>query len=607
MQADEVQLRAIQHGDGPMLVTAGPGSGKTYVITHRIHYLIHSLGISPEKILVITFTKYSAMQMKERFAKLCDDAQSAVCFGTFHALFYRIIQESRVTGLGVASHKDKVRILYDIVKEDGAGYPEKELLEEFLRQFSLIKNMGFTRDAYEPAYFEKKFFWRIYEKYHHGLKTAGKIDFDDMLLECLNILKTKPEILKHWQNMFSYILVDEFQDINAVQYEILLLLAGNDGNLFCVGDEDQAIYAFRGASPDLMFRFLKDCPTAQQIMMTANYRSDANIVSISADFISKNKNRFRKEIAGNSKALGNIRVRCKNTTGIQYESLVEDLRDVMTRKPDYSMAILLRTNRISQHLLGELSRNGISCRIKTGLKTLLQEDVTKDILAYLELASGKLNHENILRIMNKPLRYLSKELLKDKNLTWEGIELLAMKKRFVYERFCQFRQQIEFMKDLPLYGKFMFIKNSCGYGMYLKERDIKNGNHEGMEVLEEIRRSIKEYESFDAWRESLEENEAQNTANETESEDTGVSILTMHGAKGLEWDAVFIPDICDGMLPFHKAKNQAGLEEERRIMYVALTRAKRELFLYSVHNPIEEKKESIYFKELDRFSKALES
>ena len=293
---DEIQQKAVTHGEGPLLVTAGPGSGKTTVITHHIKFLIDYLGVPPKEILVITFTKSAATEMKERFMRLCDIRNTEVVFGTFHAFFYQILRRS--AGFqhdSLLKEKEKYTILRDILRDKKIHFYENTYLEDLLGEISQANNQN-SIDKFESALVDQEIFKEVYFEYKRRKSGLHKIDFDDMVTECLSLLRCDRNILQKWQKSFRYILVDEFQDINPMQYEIVKMLAEPHHNIFAVGDEDQSVYSFRGANPKICFSFMEDYPEAKQIFLSVNYRCHKDIVEASKSLISHNRHRFKKEI-----------------------------------------------------------------------------------------------------------------------------------------------------------------------------------------------------------------------------------------------------------------------------------------------------------------------
>ncbi len=598
LQADEVQLEAIQHGAGPMLVTAGPGSGKTTVITYRIYHLIHSLGISPEQILVITFTKAAAGQMRNRFLSLSKEEGNGVTFSTFHAFFYHLIQEENAfETLSVLKESEKKKIMAEAVRRAGISYPQNEMIEELLRQISYMRNHFVDCSAYVPVYFQKDFFERVYLDYTEQLKILGKIDFDDMMLECRRLLYGCADVLQRWQKKFTYFMIDEFQDINPLQYDILMLLASKTKNIFCVGDEDQAIYGFRGASPKLMFSFLDAFPDAKHLLMTRNYRSDAQIVSAANRIIQKNKERFNKKVIANSeKKDGLLKLSCFEDKNVQYREIAKQIKHYLKDNKPEEIVVLFRTNSISQEFLDAMYEEKIPVRMHTNFQTLADEEITKDIYAYLQLAGGMLTYHNFLRVMNKPVRYLSKDLLQCKVLSFEALEKKASSKIYCLEQINLLKKQLQFIAGLPPYAAVHYIRKGIGYERYLLEKEPEK-HMKITKILDDIQISIKKFHTAKDWMEHLLflKEEAAKAQDNTES---AISLLTMHASKGLEYNCVIIPDVTEGNFPFHRAKTISELEEERRVFYVGMTRAKSHLMLCSVKNSVAEMKPSVYFEEL---------
>lgn len=585
------------HGDGPMLVTAGPGSGKTTVITYRIHHLIHSLGISPEKILVITFTKAAAKQMKERFTFLEQNRENAVVFSTFHAFFYHIIKiEDRFNQIQVISESQKRNIMTEMVRKVTGYRPQTEFVEELLRQISFMRNQMIPLDEYSPLYFNKNFFLQVYQSYTEYMKNSGKVDFDDMLLDCLSLLKSSEDVLKRWQDRYDYYLVDEFQDINPLQYCILRLLTQNRENIFCVGDEDQSIYGFRGASPETMFLFLKDYKNVNHLYMTNNYRSDKKIVSLANKIIQKNKKRFHKEVFACKKYDDySLTIKKFADTQEEYKYIFDLLKEFLQKYKPSEIAVLFRTNNIPSLFYDTAKHREIYVSGSVDISNRLKIELIKDIYAYFMLSEGVLVSEYFLRILEKPTRYLPKEMFGEVDLSWDSLFKKVSGKFYETQQLTDLQKQLFFIRDMPVHGAFIYIRKGIGYEEYLKNTKRKEWNKVS-EILDELQKKSKEYSNLIDWIEYLEGIKDYDKRNNEQEQN--INILTVHAAKGLEWDCVIIPDINEGEYPFHRAKTESEFEEERRIFYVGLTRAKKHLVLTSVNNRYSEIKPSVYFEEL---------
>ncbi|MBQ7973293.1 MAG: ATP-dependent helicase [Lachnospiraceae bacterium] len=595
--ADELQLKAIHHGEGAMLVTAGPGSGKTTVITHRIHYLIHHLGVSPEQILVITFTKSAAVEMQKRFISLCNNQMLPVFFGTFHAFFYGILKEqSEFRTISLIQEKEKNSLLKEVIYLHAGFYPEEEMLQEFLRQFSYIRNHDIKPEEYEPLYYEKELFLKVYREFYGKLCHVKKIDFDDMMLMCRKLFKDNPAFLDKIRARYSYILIDEFQDINAVQYELMHAIAGAEGNIFAVGDEDQAIYGFRGSDPMLMFRFLEDYREPQHVFLTKNYRCDGEIVKLADCFIRRNTKRFQKDFFAvqtrdkKSVFLGNY----KNSKKC-YEDMACKIKELLLNCKPEQIGVLFRTNASDPALIKCLEENCIPVK---GINRKKKEDipsVIKDIHAYLYLGEKVPEKNALLRILNKPCRYLPTDLLRENDVSWDSLEVLLQNDPISLNQLLRLKEHITTLHGMCPYAGVLYIRKAIGYEKYLMEE----GNQKDLEILSLLQHKIKEYDCFQHFESALEEGGAVFTG-EKKWHENGIVMSTIHQAKGLEYEYVFIPDILEGMYPFHKAKTKEALEEERRIFYVAMTRAKKGLFLYTVEEKAEEKKPGIFYEEIKK-------
>ncbi len=591
---NQTQLSAVTYGEGPLLVTAGPGSGKTTVITHRILHLIANPGVLPNEILVITFTKSAAEEMKERFLRLTNEKDTQVVFGTFHAFFYQILRQS---GLyehdSIIKEKEKYSLLRDILKTFQIKFHENTFLDEILSEISLIKNKQ-TKENHTSNVLEDDIFHAVYAEYLRRMKIMNKIDFDDMVTKCYELLLKDGNVLRKWQERFRYILVDEFQDINDLQYQILKLLAQNHHNIFAVGDEDQSIYSFRGANPQISFQFLKDYPETKQIFLSINYRSDISIVKASLNLIRHNKNRFIKHIDSFQKEGGHFHVLQYDCEKEEYEALAKQLSEYNKAGKIQQCAILFRTNMINPVFLKELRKYHIPYHIPHTIKSWSEHPVVKDILAYLSLSKGNMCKKDLMRVMNKPSRYISADMTGDtEEVSWDIIRENARQKTDVRNHIQKMQQDIYFMKELPLVAALSYIRRGIGYEKWLKSQE-SNVYREGEEILEWLRELAYECETLEELKVALEEE----YESESDREDK-VPILTYHGAKGLEWPTVFLPDVIDGITPYRKAKKKEEIEEERRMFYVALTRAKEDVYIYSLHPDEKHKKSpSIFLKEM---------
>lgn len=594
---DETQQKAVTYGEGPLLVTAGPGSGKTTVITHHIKYLINNLGISPKEILVITFTKSAATEMKERFLRLCNIENTEVVFGTFHAFFYQILRQSAdFDHNSILKEKEKYAILRDILKVKKMHFYENTYLEDVLNEISQVKNQN-NLNEFKSLLMEQEVFKEVLDEYEYRKKSLHKIDFDDMITNCYDLLKKDENALFRWRKRFRYILIDEFQDINPMQYEIVKMLAEPHHNIFAVGDEDQSIYSFRGADPRICFQFMEDYSEAKQIFLTINYRCNKDIVEASKRLISHNKNRFQKEIYGKniSNTMKGTQVRYFHNEQESYETLAKELKEYQRINKLSECAILFRTNMISPLFIQELKKNRISYRMKIQYKNWQENPIVKDILAYLALAKGDLSRKNFYRIMNKPVRYISGDMISQEIMSWDLLERNAKNYFSVLEQVRKLRQDIIYIKSLPLFAAIGYIRRGIGYESWLRGQDGKV-YRDGIEILDMIKNMARDCET----PEELEDILANTDKNEEEyNTNNTVEIMTYHGAKGLEWPVVYLPDVLEGISPYRRAHTPEEMEEERRMFYVALTRARERVLIYTLYEDVKHKKSpSIFLKEL---------
>lgn len=603
MKFNENQIKAVSHRTGPAMILAGPGSGKTTVITHRIKNLIEH-GALPEKILVVTFTKAAAVHMQKKFFHIMQGedwvrGSYPVSFGTFHSIYFRILKLTKnYRGENILTEDVKYQILREIaIRKKIEVSSMNDFLQNISGEISNVKGNMIDMNDYEPKVCKKEEFQCVFREYEKELQCEGKLDFDDMLLKCYQLFVENPDVLKQWQQIFQYILIDEFQDINHVQYEIIKMLALPENNLFVVGDDDQSIYGFRGACPELMFQFQKDFPQAEEIALDINYRSTEDVVRISESLIAHNQNRFRKNICASSE---DVKVGRKKQQGLQWkkqpeirlfktqleelEYVAEKIKELNSRGISYEeIAILVRNNHQIPIIQKILKNKTIAVHGGKENKAIYESEVAKDIVNYVKAAMNyqrmeiKENKECIA-ILNKPPRFISRQIL-----VRDGMNFQKLKE--VYNHSAEIKRNIEKLEfDLSMLAKLnptaavMYITKGIGYENYLREyaKEKKVKFSVLSEQIEEIRRDCSHYLTLEQWLASITEKD------EKEAEPASVHILTMHSAKGLEFEAVFIVDVNQGVIPTSKAVRKEDFEEERRVLYVAVTRAKSVLGIYAV-------------------------
>ncbi len=601
---NEAQYRAITHGAGAMLVLAGPGSGKTFVVTQRIKYLIEQHHVKPEDILVITFTKAAAEEMQERFAKLSAGKCNPVYFGTFHSVFFQILRHTyRFTAQNIIRENDKYRLLSQIIRElpdEILGQAQldysTETLQNLLSEISTVKNNGVTPQEVRSTTVPQAVFERIFQMYKQEMNRNKLIDFDDMVLLCRNLLAERPDTLKLWQQRFQYILVDEFQDICPLQYEVVRMLAKPQDNLFIVGDDDQSIYGFRGSKPEIMLNFTKEYPKAEQVLLDVNYRSRQGIVDTAARLIAHNKMRFDKAVRAQNRQNDGVKIYSFQSKSKQAESIALLIKQYIAL-PDtkYSdIAILYRTNNHTIYTADRLMREGIPFTMKEKPKNIYESPVAKDIIAYMRYALYEANQEDFLRIMNKPVRYIKRSTVPRGVFKMRELIDNNHATGYVVQNILEFYDELHFIKSLNPFSAVNFIRkgvgNGTGYDAYLKKQAAEKGKDvsEEFEELEELMRLSREFETIELWLEHIENYDAilyeiaQQEKRLKKMNTDAVSMVTMHASKGLEWDVVILPDVNEGVIPHKKAVTDAELEEERRMFYVAMTRAKQHLFIFYI-------------------------
>ena len=594
MSLNESQTAAVAHAGGPMLVLAGPGSGKTLVITERTRRLIQGRGVDPSHILVITFTKAAAAEMKERFRTLMGGRRYPVTFGTFHAVFFQILKHAYGFHSGnIIREEQKFTLLREIIGRMHLEYEdENELIGDLLGEISLVKNTGIPFAHYYPKNCAKEIFETIYQAYERQMKQRRLIDFDDMLVYCLELFQERKDILAAWQQKFQYILIDEFQDINKIQFDIVRMLAQPEDNLFVVGDDDQSIYRFRGAKPELMLGFEKAYPKARKVVLDINYRSRAPIVEASLKLISHNSQRFEKKIrtyAASQKRDATVQYYLWESQQQEGEAIIGQILKGCREGHCYNdFAVLFRTNTQPRLFMSQLMAYNIPFRTRDNIPNIYEHWVTRDILAYLRLAQGSRSRRDILQVMNRPKRYLSRESLEGREIAFDAwAEYFYEKEQpWVAERIEQLEGDLRVLSRTSPFAAVNYIRMGMGYEGFLKEyAQYRRINADALlDVLDELQDGARAYKTYEDWFAHMEAYTEEMKRQKKQQEQLAdcISLATLHSAKGLEYPIVHILDVNEGLMPYKKAVLDADLEEERRMFYVGVTRAKERLSLHSV-------------------------
>ena len=577
-----------------MLVLAGPGSGKTAVITRRVLELTKQ-GVAPGNILVITFTKAAATEMEERFVRLQTEEgkttpSGRVNFGTFHAVFFKILKYAyQWDASNIIREEVSTQMLSDLIRKlEMEIEDEREFIDGIRSEISKIKSERIDIRTYYSMNCPEEQFQRIYLEYTERMKQQRLIDFDDILLYAYELLTKRPDVLKLWQEKYQYILIDEFQDINSIQYDIIRMLALPQNNLFIVGDDDQSIYQFRGARPEIMLNFPKDYPKAERVLLNYNYRSQEEIVKAAGRLIGHNKKRYPKEIMATKPAEAPVFTEKFPTQEEEGERIIELIRGYKAQGIGYKeMAVLFRTNTQARSIMGKLLNYNIPFQMRDVVPNLFDHWIAKNIITYIKLAMGNRERGLMLQVMNRPNRYLSRETLNEPTVDFDKWKWLYRDRDWMVERIDKLEYDLEMLKKTNPYAAINYIRRGIGYDDYLVQyaeyRRMKP--EELLEIVTELQESAREFETFEEWFDYMDEYrrelERQKDLRKKRNID-GVMLATMHSSKGLEYEVVILPEVNEGITPYKQAVSDEELEEERRMYYVAMTRAKQYLHVFSV-------------------------
>ncbi|SCI69040.1 Putative ATP-dependent DNA helicase yjcD [uncultured Clostridium sp.] len=604
MAFNETQKKAIRHRQGPMLVLAGPGSGKTTVITNRVRYLTEKAGVDPGHILVITFTRAAAREMKERYEQMTQAGCSRVSFGTFHSVFFLILKLAyRYQAANIVREEQRIQFVRELLEHcDLEVEDEGEFIASVLSEISMVKGELMDLDHYYAKNCSEDVFKQLFLGYEEQLRKRRLLDFDDMLVMCYQLFKERPDILSAWQNKYKYILIDEFQDINRIQYEIVRMLAEPENNLFIVGDDDQSIYRFRGAKPEIMLGFERDYPDAPRLLLDQNYRSSRQIVEAAGNVIRHNRTRFPKDIRaarGNGRPLD---IREWPEPIDESLAIAGELRDYASMGIAYEdMAVLYRTNLGPRLLIEKLMEYNIPFNMRDTVPNLYDHWIVKNVLSYIKAATGDLSRSNILTIINRPKRYVSRDALEGQMVNWEAVKSFYQDKNWMLDRIEQLEYDLIMLKTMAPAAAVNYIRKAVDYDSYLREYagERRMKPEELLEVLDQLQESAAGFKTYDAWFAHMDHYRDQllKQAQGGKGREKGVSLMTMHSSKGLEFRVVYILDANEGITPHHKAVLDPDVEEERRMFYVAMTRAKERLHIYYVRERYHKKQEKSRFAE----------
>ncbi|MDO4305511.1 MAG: ATP-dependent helicase [Eubacteriales bacterium] len=604
MKRNPSQKRAIAHLSGPMMVLAGPGSGKTSVIVERTAYMTSEGKIPASSILVVTFSRAAAREMKERFLRFTGQERTSVTFGTFHGVFYGILKQAYgLSAANILSEEEKFEILKEMTLQYGGDLAEEgDFPEEVAKEISVVKGSRIPLEHYYSSCCPDEVFRQIYNGYQTACRGRRKLDFDDMLLYCFELFEKRKDILTAWQKKFRYILVDEFQDINQLQYDIVRLLAKPEDNLFIVGDDDQSIYHFRGARPEIMLNFTKNYPKAETVLLDVNYRCSANILKTAMQVIGCNKTRFCKKLSTPNEEGEPVKCREFANPREEYLEIVRELKRRLENGEGLEdTAVLLRTNQEAEGLVGALMEYQVPFTMKEQLPNLFRHWIARNLRAYLRMAAGDRSRKTFLEVMNRPNRYISRDALTEPEISFPAMREYYKEKDWMCDRITTLETHLRILGTLPPYAAMNFIRKGMKYEEYLQEyaqyRKIKP--EELLEVLDRIMESAGGMKSLEEWEHYIEDytEKLAEQAKKQETKHEGAVISTLHGSKGLEYEKVYILNVNEGSIPYKKAVLAESLEEERRLFYVGMTRAKKELTLCYVKRQYEKEREPSRFLE----------
>ncbi|MBQ7955301.1 MAG: ATP-dependent helicase [Lachnospiraceae bacterium] len=547
---NEAQKRAVMHPGGPAMVLAGPGSGKTFLIVNRIRYLIEHQKVSPDAILVITFTKAAALSMERRFMESTGGQYPEVWFGTFHSFFFYLLKTySLYHNDSLITQKEKIHYLKEIFAEMNLLWDESAHFEELLKE-----NHGQNWEVQNcPEGMSAETVNEIKKRFAEKMFQDKKLDFDDMAVLCHDLLQKNQALLQSLREKYKYILIDEYQDINEPQERVVRLLAAPCNEIMVVGDDDQSIYGFRGSVPEIMKNFPLQYPETKTYYLEQNYRSKAQIVETSVAVIAENKNRFLKKLYAKEEG-GEVHCLGFREKGQEYEYIKKRITELAKTGSLSDMAVIARSNRDLEPIYLFLQKAGIPCLRREKGISIFEHFVVKDLLGCIAFSIGK--RERAPESWRK--------MGGNENLR----KILAAQTPFT---------------------AIHFLCKKVGYEKYLRSQAIKLKEqtaqdeklNEWQELIIVLKEHAKNYKSLSIWLEEVEEYvrmQQEKKKNEgLEQDEAAVNLMTLHAAKGLEFSYVCLPDVNEGNIPGKQCRSKEEIEEERRILYVGMTRAKKAL------------------------------
>ncbi|MFH5882312.1 MAG: ATP-dependent helicase [Candidatus Izemoplasmataceae bacterium] len=621
---NEAQKEAVLTTEGPVMAIAGAGSGKTRVLTRRMAHLIFDLGIPYQNILAITFTNKAANEMKERIARLLDISTKTMWISTFHSMCSRILR-THIELLGYDKH-------FQIIDDDDT----KQLIKLMLKRLNIdpkivnpkmIKNhvLNVKSDPSLIDHYEEPlrgYLQDIYPAYQRHLKDNNLLDFEDLMVLTIKLLKENMEVRRYYQRQFQYVLVDEFQDTNNVQYELIRLLVNEDENIFIVGDEDQSIYAFRGANIDNIRKFNQDFENVKQILLEQNYRSTNTILKAANQVIKRNKNRIEKNLFS-TRGDGELITFFKAYSHKDEAEYVAEMIKILTRDHyrNEDIAILYRANSMSRTFEETLMQRRISYQVVGNVGFFKRKEI-KDMVAYLRLIINPNDDYSLTRVVNEPKRGIGAKTIENlmdyamhsemsmfDAISDAGNPLGPKAKHNLNE----FKNIITTLKhginETDIDGFIEYLLDLTGYREYLKLDEMGDIRLENIlelkSLFQETERAIKDINKIELLTYVLEDIALQSQEDEIKDKNV-VTLMTLHAAKGLEYQVVFMVGLEQGIFPLYQSlESPKDVEEERRLMYVGMTRAKDKLYLTNcqerlLYGEYRHHQDSMFIQDIDK-------
>ena len=590
-ELNERQREAVLYNDGPLLIIAGAGAGKTKTLTTKIAYLIEKKNVAPENILAITFTNKAAKEMKDRLFKTIGQTAKYLEVSTFHSFGLKLLREN-YDALGydknfvIMDSDDSLTVVKKIIKD--IGYDPKIYNPRAIRnKISSCKNEMTTPEAYEryAASDFEKVVQEVYAKYEKKLQRNNSVDFDDLLLLPIELFKKNPDILNKYQDLYQYILIDEYQDTNEAQYILTKMLSAKNRKITCVGDDSQSIYSFRGANYKNILNFEKDYKDAKTILLEQNYRSTSNILDAANQVIKNNKMRKDKNL-WTSRGIGEkIKYYRAYNERDEAQYVIRKIKELTNRNVEYKdIAVLYRTNAQSRVLEEEMLKENLPYRVIGSFYFYSRKEI-KDLIAYLRLIHNSKDNVSLLRVINTPKRGIGLKTIENLTIQADAMgvsiyEAISSGKELEFKNLIE--KLKEMSKDLTLTELIDKVLDASGMKKELEDEKTLEAEVrlENLEEFKSITKTFEEREGLISLEDFLLEISLISDVEEYKDDPNRISLMTVHSVKGLEFDHVFVVGMEEGIFPhINSLMDNSELEEERRLCYVAITRAKDDLHL----------------------------